>query len=192
MANDFLPFANALGANVVTQSAYLAAAYRTAGFSTGIAASNQLNKAWRQSSVMAYVLSQYIADVTGEDVLDNGDLAVILANFKDAVVLGAALKPTRIITSSADVTLLITDYAVGFNRTVAPNETEATLPVVTNANIGQEFVVQDLAGNADTHPIIVFPPAGTSIAGLASYNLVVRRQTASFRYYGANLWSLSI
>lgn len=47
---DFLPFATDPGANVVSQAAWLALAQRTSGFEAGIAQSDQLNKAWRQSA----------------------------------------------------------------------------------------------------------------------------------------------
>lgn len=85
MANDFLPFAGGVGANVLTQSAYAALAARTAGFSAGVAKSAELNKVWRQSSIMSAVLAQLVADNTGADVLDDGTTATILANLKIAV-----------------------------------------------------------------------------------------------------------
>lgn len=84
--NDFLPFAGGAGANVLTQAAYLAqAALRSNGFSAGTAQSAQLNKVWRQSSIMAAALAQMISDNTGADVLDDGTTATILANLKTAV-----------------------------------------------------------------------------------------------------------
>lgn len=84
--NDFLPFAGGAGANVLTQAAYVAqAALRSNGFSAGTAQSAQLNKVWRQSSIMAAALAQMISDNTGADVLDDGTTATILANLKNAV-----------------------------------------------------------------------------------------------------------
>lgn len=84
--NDFLPFAGGAGANVLTQAAYVAqAALRSNGFSAGTAQSAQLNKVWRQSSIMAAALAQMISDNTGADVLDDGTTAAILGNLKNAV-----------------------------------------------------------------------------------------------------------
>uniref|UniRef100_UPI000572A6A1 hypothetical protein n=2 Tax=Pseudomonas nitroreducens TaxID=46680 RepID=UPI000572A6A1 len=84
--NDFLPFAGGAGANVLTQSAYLAlTALRSNGFSAGTAQSAQLNKVWRQSSIMAAAVAQMISDNAGVDVLDDGSTATILANLKTAV-----------------------------------------------------------------------------------------------------------
>lgn len=82
--NDFLPFAGGAGSNVLTQAAYAALAARTAGFSSGVAKSAELNKVWRQSSIMSAVLAQLIADNTGADVVDDGTTATILANLKIA------------------------------------------------------------------------------------------------------------
>lgn len=94
MANDFLVFGGAGGANVITQAAYAALGTRTSGFSSGTANSAQCNKTWRQSSIMAAVLAQFISDRTGQDVLDDGTTATILANLKlsAAAVNGDATK----------------------------------------------------------------------------------------------------
>ncbi|MBY4733998.1 phage tail protein [Cupriavidus pauculus] len=82
MANDFLVFGGGAGANVISQVTYSGLAARTAGFSSGVAQSAQLNKVWRQSSIMAAVLAQFISDRSGQDVLDDGTTATILANLK--------------------------------------------------------------------------------------------------------------
>jgi len=85
MANDFLPFGTAGGANVMSQAAYAALGARSSGFVAGTALSAQLNKAWRQSSVMAYIIGQFVADHSGEDALDDGDLAELYARFETAI-----------------------------------------------------------------------------------------------------------
>jgi len=87
--NDFQAFGIGAGANVMSQADYLALAARLSGFSSGTANSAQLNKVWRQSSVMANVLAQYISDTTRQDVLDNGSPAAILANLKSALAAGS-------------------------------------------------------------------------------------------------------
>ena len=83
-ANDFLPFGTAGGANVLSQVSYAALAARSAGFSSGIAQSSHLNKAWRQGSVAAYLLGQFINDLADLDALDNGDTAALLSALKVA------------------------------------------------------------------------------------------------------------
>ncbi|WP_261933855.1 hypothetical protein, partial [Klebsiella pneumoniae] len=64
------------------------------GFSSGKASSAQINKALRQSTVMASVLAQFISDSAGVDVLDNGNTAQILANLKTGMT---ALTPGRLL-----------------------------------------------------------------------------------------------
>jgi hypothetical protein len=86
MANEFLPFATAGGANVVTQAAYDALAARLAGFIAGTAASNQVNKALRQASTIAAVIGEVISDYSGFDALDNGDVATLETHFIDALL----------------------------------------------------------------------------------------------------------
>lgn len=77
---DFLPFAAGAGANVVTQSAYSTMGALSTGFSSGLAQSAELNKVWRQSSIIAAVIANLIADMTGQNVIDDGTTATILAN----------------------------------------------------------------------------------------------------------------
>ncbi|MDT6960129.1 hypothetical protein QTN24_01345 [Cupriavidus sp. SZY C1] len=83
--NDFLVFGGGAGANVISQVTYSGLAARTAGFSSGVAQSAQLNKVWRQSSIMAAVMGQFVVDTTGQDAVDDGTLTTILANYKAAV-----------------------------------------------------------------------------------------------------------
>jgi hypothetical protein len=84
--NDFLPFGGGAGANVLTQAAYVAqSALRSNGFSSGTAQSAQLNKVWRQSSIIAAVIGQVISDLTGQDALDDGTISTLVANLKNAI-----------------------------------------------------------------------------------------------------------
>jgi len=79
--NDFFPFAVGESANVLTQAEYAAeTGLLQNGFSAGIAPSVQLNKVWRQSSIMAAVIAQFIAERTGENVIDDGTTTTILEN----------------------------------------------------------------------------------------------------------------
>ncbi|EKN3635071.1 tail fiber protein [Yersinia enterocolitica] len=69
----------------MTQAAYEVLAARSGGFSSGVAKSEQLNKVWRQSSFMASVLADFIAARSGNDVLDNGNTATLLASLELAI-----------------------------------------------------------------------------------------------------------
>lgn len=83
--NDFKTFASAAGANVLSQSQYLAMTSLPTGFQTGIAQSNQVNKVWRQSSIISSMIAQFICDFAGKDALDDGTIATLEANFVAAM-----------------------------------------------------------------------------------------------------------
>ena len=84
--NEFLPFGTAANDNVLPNADYQALPARSSGFNSGVAKSEQLNTVWRQGSTMAAVLGQFIADKTGRDVLDDGDLATLQANLQEALM----------------------------------------------------------------------------------------------------------
>lgn len=92
--NNFKAFANTNSANVTSQADYEALAALLSGFQSGKASSAQINKVLRQSSAMAYVLAQFISDSANVDVLDNGNVAAILANLKASMT---ALTPGRLL-----------------------------------------------------------------------------------------------
>lgn len=84
--NDFLPYAVGSGANVLTQAQYAAlTTLLQNGLTSGIVPSNELNKILRQPSIMAAVIGQLIADSTGQNVVDDGTTATILANLARAI-----------------------------------------------------------------------------------------------------------
>ncbi|HGM4958859.1 TPA: hypothetical protein ACKPZ6_002399 [Serratia liquefaciens] len=83
--NDFKPFAIGEFSNVISQQDYEALPAVGAGFNAGIARSEQLNKVWRQSSVMASVLGNFIAEQSGDDVLDNGNLDNLKISLETAI-----------------------------------------------------------------------------------------------------------
>jgi hypothetical protein len=78
--NDFKPFAIAPSANVTDQADYAALPAVLSGFGSGVASSAQVNKALRQSTVLASVLAQFISNQLTVDVLDNGDTTTLLNN----------------------------------------------------------------------------------------------------------------
>ncbi|MDR8492638.1 hypothetical protein OSC18_24420 [Serratia nevei] len=83
--NEFKPFAIGEYANVLSQSEYEALPAVGAGFTAGVAKSEELNKVWRQSSVMSSVLGDFIAINSGDDVLDDGDTNRILQSLIKAL-----------------------------------------------------------------------------------------------------------
>jgi hypothetical protein len=189
--NDFEVFATDPLANVMSQAAYTALAARTLGFQAGIANSSQLNKTWRQSAFMASVLAQYIANVTGNDVLDDGDAAGKLALLVNAITTGANIKPARVVTVSTALTIVPADYAVGLARVAAPAAVAASLPA--GAANGQEFVLEDLVRNFNAFPVTVSPPGGDNIIGRATFVCNLDGGSWTFRKYvqgGSSTWSV--
>lgn len=90
--NDFLTFCpNDSGTNLPTQSVYSASTTRTSGNQPGIASSQINNKAIRQANVISSQFAQAVSDLTGNDMLDDGDLTAILASIKEAISSGVPI-----------------------------------------------------------------------------------------------------
>src|SRR5690348_5744732 len=83
--NDFLPFSGGAGANVLTQDEYAALSALTSGFQSGILQSNNLNKVLRQASIISAMLAQWIADNSGNNVVDDGTTATIESSLTAAL-----------------------------------------------------------------------------------------------------------
>jgi hypothetical protein len=79
--NEFLAFATANGANVLSQADYQGLSSRQTGFIAGIANSIELNKAWRQGALGAYLLGEFIRTVGLRDARDDGQLSNLIDNF---------------------------------------------------------------------------------------------------------------
>jgi hypothetical protein len=86
--NDFLAWAIATGANVMPQAAYASPTANPAlqfGVGTGLADPTLANKTWRQSSVISSMIAQFIVNLDGVDVFDDGNLSGLLTNFVNAL-----------------------------------------------------------------------------------------------------------
>lgn len=102
--NDFKPFAIGEYSNVLSQEEYEALPAVGAGFNSGIAKSEQLNKVWRQSSVMAAVLGDFIGEQSGDDVIDDGNLARLKVSLTKALFnYNTSSLDTRYVKKTGDV-----------------------------------------------------------------------------------------
>lgn len=126
--NNILEFCpDDTGTNLLTQGEYAVAADRDAGNQPGIASSKLVNKALRQSAFIASQIAQYICDITGNDVLDNGNTATLLANIKAAI--------QRPIDSQSEIINLGISFSVAGNaatiaiKTKAGTDASATDPI---------------------------------------------------------------
>lgn len=82
--NDFIGFASAGSANVMSQADYAAAAEQIDGVQPGPASSALANKIWRQGANMSAALGAFIAS-SGYDAIDNGDIDSLQSNLTSAL-----------------------------------------------------------------------------------------------------------
>lgn len=131
--NDFQPFAYGGAANVVSQSAYIAlTSILQNGFSSGVAQSAQLNKVWRQSSIMAAVLAQFSSDYSGQNSTDDGTTATLETNLIAAI---------RGVTKTG---VLLTDTGA------ANAYTASNVPALTSGQLVNGLVQQVVIAHANT------------------------------------------
>jgi hypothetical protein len=134
-------------------------------------------------------LANFISQQLGIAILDDGNLTNLIANLTSAVSTASNTKPGRIVTSSATLNMLATDYAIGFNRTAGVAQLVCNLPGTPTLN--QEFRIDDLAGNFNADNVILTPPGGHSIAGAANWPLSVDRGSWNVHYYGSSIWGIA-
>ncbi|CAQ83750.1 MULTISPECIES: tail fiber protein [Photorhabdus] len=83
--NDFKAFSIGNNANVVSQGRYEEEQSLKTGFPPDNVTTHVLNKVLRQSSTISSVLADFIATQSGEDVLDDGDIAKLTAQLNRAL-----------------------------------------------------------------------------------------------------------
>lgn len=72
---------------MLSNQEYEALAARHNGFTSGVAKSKELNKVWRQASLIASAVAQFIVDTDQKDLLDTGDFSDIKARLSSAINL---------------------------------------------------------------------------------------------------------
>jgi len=92
-ATEILPFAQAGGANVLSQVAYAADSQRTAGNQPGVARAQLANKALLQSSAIAAGIARWMADRQGTNITDQITAATLAGLMQSAfnTALGESL-----------------------------------------------------------------------------------------------------
>ncbi|MCT8341724.1 tail fiber protein [Photorhabdus kleinii] len=83
--NDFKAFSISYNANVVSQRLYEESKDLLTGFPPNDVSTHMLNKALRQSSTISAVVANFIATQSGDDVLDDGDIAKLTAQLNRAL-----------------------------------------------------------------------------------------------------------
>lgn len=88
--SEFLAYGTAGGANVMSQASYNGSPARTGGVGSGIADSSFINKAMRQSATGVAALMQAVANLTGTNIADDGNLSNLTALVTAAFQAGIA------------------------------------------------------------------------------------------------------
>lgn len=110
--NNFLPFANSPGANVISDAVYAALTTRGSGFQPGVASSAQFNKVWKQASVMTAALGQLIAN-NNINASDSDAVATLATNLVTAFMGGNGISPAQFDDSGKVATTTYVMRAVG-------------------------------------------------------------------------------
>lgn len=93
--NEFKPFAATADANVQEQADYEQSEIIRAGFKTGLARSAEVNKAIRQATSITAAVAEFTAEKSGKDMLDDGDINTMKANFETALSAVSTLLVTQ-------------------------------------------------------------------------------------------------
>ena len=146
--NEILQFAETdTGTNLLSQAEYLTDAQRPIGNQPGVARSKLVNKALRQSSLIAAAVAQFIADNQANNVVDTADPADI-ADWIEAAVRSIGI-PTAVAGGTADA------ITADFTPNVA----------LTN---GTTVIVRAGSANATTTP--TFAPDGLTAKTIVKGN----------------------
>lgn len=129
------------------------------------------------------LINQYIVS-NGQGLINGPILNQILTAIVGLFTNSAPA--ARIVTLSTNMTMLASDFRVGFQRTLNLATTQVQLIAIA---VGDEVVIQDLSGNFNAYPVTILPPAGNTFSGgRTSYVMNQNNQTARFAYYGSNIW----
>lgn len=146
MANDFLTVAIGGGANVASQAAFAASGDVTNGFANGeIPASAIFNKMVRQSSAIAAMIAQAIVDIVGVSMLDDGNSATQLSNFKQMLQRLTQLNYYTD-TGAANAYVItpapaIAAYAGGQTFSFVPSHANTTASTINVSGLGVKSIV---------------------------------------------------
>ena len=178
--NNFLPFATGSSPNVINDATYNGLTARGTGFQSGVAQSQQLNKVWRQSSVMAAVLGQLIAD-RGNDANDSDTIANLEAYLK-AALMGSF---QTVSYYSADQTLNAKQAGSHVYATGVANIT-ITLPSASSVGAGGAFSFY----NAMPSNTMTIARAGSDVLPTGSSTVLSPGDTLYITSNGSSNWEL--
>jgi hypothetical protein len=139
--NEFLPFCSTdTGTNLVAESDYLVATDRISGNKPGVASSQLVNRALRQSNFITSQFAQFISNQLGSDVLDNAVnnqlLGQIMATFQPIVPIY-----TKYTTGTGTHYLTYVFFINTGNATVGATYTHNTVTYTVVATVASSSTV---------------------------------------------------
>lgn len=181
--NDFIGFASAGSANIMSQADYAAAAEQTDGVQPGPASSALANKIWRQGANMAAAIGGAIVD-QGFDAKDDGDIATLMANVKKTFLKTAVWAiengdsqsiPNSTLTNLCSYTFTKTGiYLIQGTVWFAPNSSGIRRLVISNTATGNY---------ADRFSRLSINPAGGSEDTVLQFTTFISISTANTTKY---------
>lgn len=205
--NKILPFAQGVGANVLSDVDYAAlTALLTNGFLSGTALSVQLNKVWRQSSSMAVGLAEFVAANQVQNVSDDLSAATMAGLIEDAIVAFSAGNFAALAGSASqafsaatpaqfdnDTSVATTEFvqrAIGSYRSTRVVSGATTLDA---SDIGKVIICGGSGGYDVTLPAVAGLPDGAGIILWCNSTNPVNAKTpgADVVYYGQGSSSLT-
>ncbi|MQL47466.1 phage tail protein [Photorhabdus khanii] len=142
--NDFKAFSISNNANVVSQERYEESKDLLTGFPPENITTHLLNKVLRQSSTITSVVANFIATYSGNDVLDDGDIAKLIVQLNRALEQKIAIEvPSASLTQKGVTQLtdkignshtlavtqkLVSDVNDNANNRLAKNQNGADIP----------------------------------------------------------------
>jgi hypothetical protein len=166
---DYLPCAVASGNNADTQANFVGSGYQLNGFVNGLAQPFQANKLWRQSSMIAAAVANFISNELGIPILDDGNLPELITNLTDAIASTAQGAQQRLVTVAFSPTPVF-DASQGdsFEIVLTGNVTSSTLVNVTPGQSLRFVIKQDATGGHTFVPPANLPQATISLTASAT------------------------
>lgn len=167
--SDFLPFATGTSPTVITQAVYNALIARNTGFQAGVADEATCNKVWRQASIVSAMIGQFTADFGPSNVVDDGNIANLEAQFEAALVKYLTSYFIRIIpatyfyvnnSTGSDVT------GTGLSSGAAWHSLTHALSALANYNLAGQTVILKMAQTGITYdppPVFAAPSNGSLV-----------------------------
>ncbi|OWO84626.1 phage tail protein [Photorhabdus luminescens] len=172
--NDFKAFSISNNANVVSQEGYEESRSLKTGFPPENITTHLLNKVLRQSSTITSVVANFIATYSGNDVLDDGDIAKLIVQLNRALEQKIAIEVPSASLTQKGVTQLtdktgnsntlavtqkfVSDVNDNANNRLAKNQNGADIPdknaFVKNLGLSEtvELAKNAVSANGGNYP----------------------------------------